>query len=134
MVYLRNERREFNLKIGKLIDDMFELREKLRKIDDDRKKLNLQMKDLSDQILTLLETEGVTKASGEKATAFIKVGTYFKVNDKKSFILWCVNNDRFDFIRGSVNSAPAAEMLERLNTLPSGTESYTQARLNLRRI
>lgn len=120
------------MKIGELIDKMFELREKKRELNEQIKTINEAIEAVEGSIITQMELEGITRATGTKATASIKADIYPSVTDKEAFAKWLVKNKRFELLPARANAAPIREMLKADNITPPGIEIYTKTRLNLR--
>jgi len=119
--------------IGKLIDDYQALRDRKCELESQSKELTTRLDDLSEKIMVYFELEGITKASGQKATAYIRTNICPQVIDKESMTKWVVENGRYDLLQSRVNSKPIREMLEQENTLPPGVEVFTKTKLNIRR-
>jgi len=122
------------MKIGELIDKMFELREKKRELNEQIKTINDAIETLEQSVIAHMELEGITRATGTKATASIKADVYPSVVDKEAFAEWLVKNKRFELLPARVNAAPVREMLKEENITPPGVEVFTKTRLNLRRL
>jgi len=122
------------MKIGEMIDKMFELREKKRELNEQIKTINEAIETLEQTVISQMELEGIIKATGAKATAAIKADIYPSVVDKEVFAEWLVENKRFELLPARVNAAPVREMLKKENITPPGVEVFTKTRLNLRRL
>jgi hypothetical protein len=122
------------MNLGQKIDKLFNLREEKLKQNEIVKTIQRQFDDLQDDIILNLQGEDIKKATGEKASASVSMGFYPTVNDLEIFATWCVKNKKYEMMQRRLSSAAVKEMYDETNKLPPGTEAYTKAKLNLRRI
>lgn len=120
-------------KIGQKIDLYYDVRERKRELNQEIKKLEEMLAALKDELISIMELEGLQKASGEKATASLVARAYPAVEDWETFLAWAVKNERYDMVQRRVNEAPFREFLELQNLTPPGLNTYIETRLNLRR-
>ena len=120
-------------KLGMLIDRLFIIRENREAIRKEEKEFTGQIEQLTEEIITELETAGIDKAAGERGTVSKKVDIYGGVEDKEKFYKWVVENNRFEFTQSRVNDAAVREMLQQQNVLPAGINTYTKVKLNVRK-
>lgn len=122
------------VKIGEIVDRIYELREKEKVLKKQASQIKEMMDDLKDSLVEVMQLEGITMARGEKATASLKTATYARPVDFEKFARWAVRKKRFDMFYKRINNAPVVELLEQENILPPGVETYSEVKLNLRKI
>jgi len=113
-------------KIGQMIDRLFELREKKRNLKEKEKEIQKEFEQVQSELLEIMQLEGLSLARGEKASASVKVKIFARPVDFEQFVIWAVENQRFDMLYKRVNNAPVAEMVEKENKVPPGVETYTE--------
>jgi len=123
-----------SVKIGQMVDQMYRLREEEKKFKDEAKRIREQIADLQAKLIEAMELEGLKLVRGELATASLKTATYARPVDFEKFARWAVERGRFDMFYKRVNAAPVVEMLEQENLLPPGVETYSEVKLNLRKL
>lgn len=120
-------------KLGMLIDRMFILRENKDTVNKELKGLNSQLDILTEEIIQELDAADIEKAAGTRGSVTKKVELHPGMENKEKFYRWVVEKDKFEFVQARVNAAPVREMLEQLNSLPPGVNTYTRVRLNVRK-
>ncbi|NOY61010.1 MAG: hypothetical protein GXO75_19035 [Calditrichaeota bacterium] len=113
------------MNLGEKIDRLYRLREERLRLQRQADEVKKQENVVKDELLELMQIEGITKAAGEIASISIGIDIYPRVVEKQKFYRWAVENNRFDLLQSSVNKAPIKEMVELENELPPGVEVYT---------
>lgn len=118
---------------GQLIDQLFELRERIRELDRQSQALKDEKQALEDTLLKELDAQGVQSVSGRKATASISENIVPSIEDWDSFHAFIRRNNAFYLLQRRANAAPYRELMEqrRGKKIPGAT-SVTLRTLNLR--
>jgi len=120
--------------LGEKIDKLFELREKKLKAKEIVSDIQKDFDIIQIDIISHMQAEDVKAVKGIKASASISIGFYPGVEDLELFANWVVKNGKYEMMQKRVSSAAIKEMLDSTNKLPPGVKSYTEPKLNLRRI
>ena len=118
---------------GQLIDQLFELRERIRELDRQSQALKDEKQILEDTLLKDLDAQGVQSVSGRKATASISENIVPSIEDWDSFHAFIRRNNAFYLLQRRANAAPYRELMEQRHgkKIP-GVTSVTLRTLNLR--
>ena len=116
---------------GALIDQMWELREKKRKLEASIKDLEGQMADVESQLMGRMESDGVDKMTGKAASVSISTSTVANVEDWDAFLAWIYKTKNGHLLQRRVSDPAWREMVEIKGAVP-GTQPFTKKRLNLR--
>ena len=116
---------------GALIDQMWELREKKRKLEASIKDLDGQMADVESQLMESMEANGVDKMTGKAASVSISTSVVANVEDWDAFLAWIYKTKNGHLLQRRVSDPAWREMVEIKGVVP-GTQPFTKKRLNLR--
>ena len=116
---------------GALIDQMWGLREKKRKLEASIKDLEGQMADVESQLMERMESDGVDKMTGKAASVSISTSTVANVEDWDAFLAWIYKTKNGHLLQRRVSDPAWREMVEIKGVVP-GTQPFTKKRLNLR--
>ena len=116
--------------LGSVIDKLQTLREEKRKADAVVKEVEGRISAQEEILMERMETEGVGKASGTKATASIITATVASVTDWDLFWPWLAKKKYFHLIIKRVNDASYRELLEKGTPIP-GVEPFSKRKLSL---
>ena len=73
---------------GAMIDSMWELREKKRKLEASIKDLDGQLADIESKLMEDMEANGIDKMTGKAAGVSISTSTVANVEDWDAFLAW----------------------------------------------
>lgn len=99
--------------LGKKIDKLQTMYEKYKALEAQVNELKNEYKDLEQEIQVTLLENGVTKASGTKATVSISKNEVPSVEDWDSFYAFIRRNNAFYLLQRRANAAPYRELLEK---------------------
>ena len=116
---------------GAMIDSMWELREKKRKLEASIKDLEGQMADVESQLMERMESDGVDKMTGKAASVSISTSTVANVEDWDAFLAWIYKTKNGHLLQRRVSDPAWREMVEIKGVVP-GTQPFVKKRLNLR--
>lgn len=116
---------------GALIDQMWELREKKRKLEASIKDLEGQMADVESQLMERMESNNVDKITSKAASVSISTSTVANVEDWDVFLAWIYKTKNGHLLQRRVSDPAWREMVEIKGIVP-GTQPFIKKRLNLR--
>jgi hypothetical protein len=116
--------------LGQGIDSLYALRERRLDIEKQVKEMKQQEYELRNQILMALGESGLAKASGQLATASIRVSTIPVVEDWDSVYKYVAENDRFDLLQKRLSTVAWRDLAES-GTLVPGTASVEDTDISL---
>ena len=119
--------------LGKLIDHMWELREKKRTLEASIKDLESKIGTTESELLEALQAAGMEKASSAKASVSVTSTTVATVTDWDEFGKFILKNKFLHLLQRRVSDPAYRELLDAGKKVP-GTEPFTKKRLNLRSI
>lgn len=117
--------------LGKLIDQLWSIREKKRELEAAVKDLDGKISDIEVELMEALNAAGLEKASGTKASISITTTTVANVTDWDEFGKYILKNKFLHLLQRRVSDPAYRELLEAGKKVP-GTEPFTKKRLNLR--
>lgn len=121
------------MSVGKLTDELFELREKKRELDEKVKAIEAQYDALALQLMAQLEEQGADKVSGKKATASVTVTEVATLEDRDALNAFVKKTGNFQLFQARINDAAFRELLGVRKGKPvPGLTSFNKKRLNLR--
>ena len=123
--------------LGKLIDAITDNREKQRKLNDQLKALKEEYEALEETIKQRLDTEGMDKATGKKATVSISKVIVANVVDWDKFYALIKRKGYFHLLQRRVSDPAFRELLEMNGEAfmeKHGVEPFTKVNLNLRNL
>lgn len=120
--------------IGKLIDTMYEEREKLRQATQVVNEIKETISDLENRLIETMEAVGIESSRASKATATISESTSARIEDWDSFTRWVRrrSSDRIHLFEKRIAQLAFKEMLEHnRGRIPPGVTTYTRKKINL---
>ena len=122
------------LPLGHDIDYLHTVREKKRLLEEKLKELNEHQAQLEQQLIARMQSEGVTKASGGKATVSVSKKIRPQVTDWDAFYAYVRRNNFFHLFERRVAAAAWNELCEKRKTPVPGTVPFVKDALSLRTI
>lgn len=120
------------LSIGPTIDKLFALREQKRTLDAEMKVIEAKYSELEQGLIAQLDRDGVSKATGRKATASVTEKTIGTAEDWDVLWPWIAKTKNFQLVQRRLSTAAWEELaVERGKKIP-GTAPFTKRTLNLR--
>ena len=117
-------------KLGPTIDRLYELREKRLELERRAKDLKSEEFSLRQEIIVLLGTAGLDKASGHNATASLKTAMMPMVTDWDLVFSYVRDNDRFDLLQKRLSTLAWRDLNEAGSLVP-GTEAVEDVDISL---
>jgi predicted nuclease with TOPRIM domain len=120
--------------VGTIIDSLFQLRESKRQLEEQVKNLTTQYTELEEQLMEKLDADGLDKATGKLATAWVSSTVVANIDGEenwKEFYAFIKKTGYFHLLQRRVSDAAYRELLESGKKIP-GTQPFTKKRLNLR--
>ena len=121
------------LTVGSLIDAMSTVRDARRELASKDKELSAEYEGLEKTLLELLDTEGLSKSTGKKATASISESTQFNITDWDQFTEFMRKKKWFHLVQRRISAPGVREIFEKLGAVP-GLEPFTRREINLRNL
>lgn len=118
---------------GQDIDELFELREKKRKLEASIKDLEGQAALIEERLMEGMNASGLDKMTGRKASVSISETVVANVEDWDAFLAWIYKNKAGHLLQRRVSDPAWREMVEIKKAVP-GTQPFTKKRLNLRAV
>lgn len=119
--------------LGVLIDDMFELREKKRVLEEQIKVIEQEYAVQEEALLARMEQEATGQARGSKATASVTKSVVASITDRAALDAFVKKTGNFQLFQSRISDPAFRELLESRKGKPvPGLESFNKTRLNLR--
>jgi hypothetical protein len=122
-----------NQNLGDLIDEIFELREQKRRKEEEATEIQEKIAALESKIMALLDDQGLSKATGSKATVFVSELIRPHVEDWNRFYDYIHANRWFHLLERRPSVAGCAELFELQGQIP-GVVPKVIRRLNIRKV
>jgi predicted metal-binding protein len=119
--------------IGAKIDQLHALREQKRALEEQVKQLSGQMSELENQLIDQMDSEGVTKSTGNAATVSITTSVKPSVDDWDAFYKYIHRYKYYHLLERRPSVTGCRELLETKGKIP-GVVPFTQRKLNIRSI
>jgi hypothetical protein len=122
--------------LGRLIDEMWALREKRKIADAAVEALKAEITAIEEQIEAQMDAQGITKASGAKATLSFSFSTIADVQGDEGWTklyAYIKKTGYWHLLHRRVTDGAYAELLEAGKKVP-GVEPFVKKRINLRTI
>lgn len=120
-------------KIGTKIDKLYSIREQLRELDAEAKKVRAKKEELEMDILQQMNNEKVTQARGNKATLSVSEQVVPQVTDWDISLPWIKKQNKLYLFERRISAKAFREELESRKGKPiPGMQSYTKPVINLR--
>jgi len=119
--------------LGKIIDKMFDLREKKRSLDAEAAKVEAEYKEQEELLMERMTKEDTDKAAGKKASVSISTGIVANVTDWQAVEAFVKKTGNFQLYQRRISDAAYRELMETSGKkgVP-GMEPFTKRRINLR--
>lgn len=117
--------------LGPRIDALYALREKKRKLETSVKEVEAEASAAEAELMELLETQGLAKATGSKASISTTSTIAANVTDWDAFYAYVYKNKAGHLLQRRVSDPSWREAVEIKGPVP-GTEPFVKKRLNLR--
>lgn len=115
--------------LGKLIDKLDVLRDKKREAAEKLKAAEAEYDTLSQTLLERLQTEGMDKATGKKATISVSKSVVANIVDFDALTKFVKRTGYFHLFQRRISDPAFRELLESKGTVP-GLEPFTKVKLN----
>lgn len=117
--------------VGSLIDQLDNVREKKRKLDEQLKVVEAEYSALSQTLIERLQQEGMDKASGKKATVSLSNTVVANIVDFDALAKYVKRTGFFHLFQRRISDPAFRELLESKGAVP-GLEPFTKVKLNHR--
>jgi len=119
--------------IGAKIDQLHDLREQKRALEEQIKQLSGQMDVLENDLIDQMDTEGVSKSTGNAATVSITASVKPSVDDWDAFYKYIHRHKYYHLLERRPSVTGCRELLETKGKIP-GVVPFTQRKLNIRSV
>lgn len=119
--------------VGALIDQIWAAREEKRRLEAEVKTVATRIAELDAQLMERLESEGLDKASGSKATVSVSTNTVADVQDWDAFWSYIIKNKYTHLLQRRVSDPAYRELIEAGKKVP-GVQPFLKRSLNVRTI
>lgn len=119
--------------IGAKIDQLHDLREQKRALEEQIKQLTGQMDVLENSLIDQMDAEGVSKSTGNSATVSITASVKPSVDDWDAFYAYIHRFKYYHLLERRPSVTGCRELLETKGKIP-GVVPFTQRKLNIRSI
>ena len=117
--------------LGKDIDDLFQLREKKRKLESAIKDIEGQASLIEERLMENMEKNGVERTTGKLGTVSITSSVVANVEDWDLFGAYVIKNKLLHMLQRRVSDPAYRELLDAGKKVP-GVTPFNKKRLNLR--
>lgn len=119
--------------IGGKIDQLFQLRESKRALEAQVTAVSKQMDELENQLIEEMDSQGVSKSTGAKATVAIGSSVRPSVDDWDAFYAYIHRNRYYHLLERRPSVTGCRELLDTKGKIP-GVVPFTQRRLSIRSV
>ena len=119
--------------IGAKIDKLHDLREQKRALEEQIKVLVNQASELENALMEQMDTEGVSKSTGNSATVSITLSVKPSVDDWEAFYKYIHRMKYYHLLERRPSVTGCRELLETKGKIP-GIVPFTQRKLNIRSV
>ena len=116
--------------IGPAIDELFELRSKKQKLEQQIKKLEAEYGEIEEALLAKLSAEGTDKGAGKRASVTVSTTTVGNLADADKFFAYVKKTGYFHLMQRRLSDPAIRELLASKGSIP-GVTTYDKVRLNL---
>lgn len=116
---------------GSLIDRLWATREEKRRIEAELKEVDESIKAQEETLMLSLDSEGLEKATGKKASVSVSSSVSADVQDWDEFWKYILKNKFTHLLQRRVSDPAYRELLEAGKKVP-GVQPFPKRRLNLR--
>jgi len=121
--------------IGEEIDRLFDIRERIRALEAQVKDERSIYDALETQLMERMETEGMSKATGKRASVGVSESVVANVEDWDELYRYIGRNKAFHLLQRRTSDAAYRELMEQRKNKPlPGVSSFTKRKLNLRTV
>jgi hypothetical protein len=117
--------------VGSLIDAMYDVRERIRALNEQLKTLGQEKDAIEAELIALMDSEGVSKSTGKKASAGITETERPNVVSWDDFYKYIARTKNFHLLERRPSVSGCRELFETKGSIP-GVEPFTQRTINLR--
>ena len=121
------------LRLGDLIDTMYELREQKRELEATLKMINEQLDSYDRMIQSKLDELGTTMAKGQRGSASISEQEVFQIGDAEDFFRYLAENQAWHLVQRRPASNAIRELRAMGEEVP-GITSFIKRSISLRKI
>ena len=121
---------ETTVNIGEMIDNLVALRDEKRTKQAEIDEVDKQYRELEQELLEVLEAQGIDKATGTSATASRKVSSVCAVKDWDAFYNFIHRHKHYHLLQRRVSEPAWREIMEISKKVP-GTEPFHKVSLGL---
>ena len=119
--------------IGAKIDKLHDLRESKRALEEQIKVIVGQASELENALMEQMDTEGVSKSTGNSATVSITLSVKPSVDDWEAFYKYIHRMKYYHLLERRPSVTGCRELLETKGKIP-GIVPFTQRKLNIRSV
>lgn len=119
--------------IGAKIDKLHDLRESKRALEEQIKEIVGKASELENALMEQMDTEGVSKSTGNSATVSITLSVKPSVDDWEAFYKYIHRTKYYHLLERRPSVTGCRELLETKGKIP-GIVPFTQRKLNIRSV
>ena len=119
--------------IGAKIDKLHDLREQKRALEEQIKEIVGKASELENALMEQMDTEGVSKSTGNSATVSITLSVKPSVDDWEAFYKYIHRMKYYHLLERRPSVTGCRELLETKGKIP-GIVPFTQRKLNIRSV
>lgn len=119
--------------IGVKIDEIYALREQKRALEEQINLLASQIEDRSNELMDLMDAQGVTKSTGNTATVYVSESIKPAVENWDDFYKYIHRHKYYHLLERRPSVTGCRELLETKGKIP-GIMPFKQRKLNVRTI
>lgn len=119
--------------IGAKIDKLHDLRESKRALEEQIKEIVGKASELENALMEQMDTEGVSKSTGNSATVSITLSVKPSVDDWEAFYKYIHRMKYYHLLERRPSVTGCRELLETKGKIP-GIVPFTQRKLNIRSV
>jgi len=117
--------------LGSTIDKMFQLREFKRSLEQEVKQVTHEIEEVERELLSLMESENVTKSTGARATASISESVKPSVENWDDFYNYIHKMKYYHLLERRPSVSGCRELFETKGSIP-GVVPFVQRKISLR--
>lgn len=118
---------------GAMIDQLWAAREEKRALETQIKEVETSIKDIEEQLMERMESEGMDKATGKKASVSITKSVVADVQDWDKFYPYIAKNKFWHLLHKRVSDPGVRELWDAGKKIP-GVLPFTRTKVNLRTV
>ena len=121
------------MSLGEKTSLLFDLRNQKAELEAKVKDITREIEELNWEIIQGMENAGLDKMTVAEGTVSRTVKLYPSIQDKDTFINWCVEQGLPGMMVVRANEAVFREFFDQHNEYPEGLDAFEKATLNVRR-